>query len=324
VIDLYSWALVNNYKIAWGNIKCLSDSLDEFQTLSRTGQLNDLQNKKFSEWMSNNHIRNDKMNTVILVAYSVSGKSRQILFDFNGLEVTALLPPCYGDDGHSWRYEMLLEKSLSDYLLKYGYRIERLSGPYKNLAARLGLGKYGRNNLIYVEGFGSYIRIVGFVTDAEFTREFSPGLHTEKTNLENCEKCNLCKQNCPTHAIGDDRFQLHVDRCLAYQNERPEEWTPSIKYAKNNCLVGCLLCQAVCPHNTDFISVGTILSERFGQEETDYILGVGGIHKPEIIESVYEKTDRLGLSRHKEYIVRNMQACIHLMKGDEASKDEEK
>jgi hypothetical protein len=32
------------------------------------------------------------------------------------------------------------------------------------------------------------------------------------------------------------------------------------------------------------------------------------------IESIYKKTDNLGLSRHKEYIVRNMRAHTHLMK----------
>lgn len=93
------------------------------------------------------------------------------------------------------------------------------------------------------------------------------------------------------------------------------EWPDFVKSSINNCLVGCLHCQTVCPYNTDFISVGTISSERFDQEETDYVLGISGIHKPEIIESVYKKTDRLGLSRHKEYIVRNMQAYIHLRKG---------
>ncbi len=314
MIDLPNWASANNFKIAWGNIQCLSDALHEFEILSYIGRLNDLQNNKFNAWTSSSPRRNVKMKTVILIAYPVSGKSRRILFNLNGLEVATLLPPCYGDDGQSLQFEMVLAQSFTDYLGEYGYKVERLAGPYKNLAARLGLGKYGRNNLIYVRGFGSYLRIVGFISDAELTPEFFPGPNAGK-QLENCMKCSLCKDSCPTQAIGDDRFPLHVDRCLAYQNERVAEWPDFVRYAKNSCLVGCLICQNICPFNKDFIHVGATLSACFDRKETAYILGSGGIHERATEQHVYQKLAKLGLGRYNKFIVRNLQAYIHLTKG---------
>jgi len=251
------------------------------------------------------------MKTVILVAYSTSGKTRQVLFDFDGQEVSVLLPPCYGDDGACRSYEATIEKSLKDLLMNQGFKVERLSGPFKSVSVRLGLGKYGRNNLIYVEGFGSYIRLAGFLTDAKFTLEDYPDAGSSVRTLENCEKCRKCGTSCPTHAIGDDRFLLRVDRCLAYQNEKFEAWPDYVKTARNACLVGCLICQNVCPLNKAFTTVETVSSERFNQEETRYILGLGENVDQELIDSINSKIDGLGLSRHKEYFVRNIRGYIN-------------
>lgn len=309
MIDLQEWALKNSYKIAWGSMQCLSESLNQLEEMFQAGELNELQSNRLKEWIAYDDYKIQNRKSIILVAHSVIGKTRRLIFDFNGTEITALLPPTYGDGGANQQYENEVEKNLASYLAAFGHKVERLAGPYKNLAARSGLGKFGRNNLIYVDGFGSYIRIVGFVTDAELNPEIFPEIEREKQILETCGECNLCERSCPTHAIRADRFLLHVNRCLAYQNSRLYDGH-DLQSAKNDCLVGCITCQNQCPHNKAFIGVGSVLSEHFTQAESDYILK-GSDMVEEIGTRVYEKLGRLGLLQYREFIFRNIRNHIH-------------
>ena len=38
--------------------------------------------------------------------------------------------------------------------------------PIKTVAAMLGLVRYGRNNIAYADGIGSYLQLCGYITDA--------------------------------------------------------------------------------------------------------------------------------------------------------------
>lgn len=69
MVDLIGWAYSNNYKIAWGDIRFLNDSFAEFQTMSRLGQLNDLQSDKLAEWSSGNHKAETWMKTKRLIRF---------------------------------------------------------------------------------------------------------------------------------------------------------------------------------------------------------------------------------------------------------------
>lgn len=309
-MDLQTWAADKNFKIAWGNIGCLTDSLEQFRTIFSAGDLNDLQRDKYNEWITQDFSEGNQTGTVILIVYSTAGGTSRITFDFDGEKMETLLPPCYGDSGLSWEYEMSIEKELSNYLAEYGYKVQRLSGPYKNLAVRLGLGKYGRNNLIYVDGFGSYIRIVGFVMNAELNPVSYPGNTSGETSLDLCKKCKLCRTNCPTQAIRDDRFLLNVDCCLSYQNENVENWPEFVGTAENKCLVGCITCQNVCPYNRGFTDVGIEKRVRFGREETDHILGKDCEVAESIMDGIDKKLEELGLSRYKDFLFRNIRAVF--------------
>ena len=310
MIDIKSWAIDNNYKIAWGNIECLSDSYNEFKKMSELDELHGIQDIVFNKWGSFDKVEERGMKTVILIAAPTSGDTRKIIFNCDGREIEVLLPPWYSDNA-SKNLDSMIEKSLLDFIGDYGYKIKKLSAPYKDLSARLGLGKYGRNNLLYVEGFGSYIRLIGFVTNAEFESEFYPEKKSDKITLENCEKCAACKNNCPTNAIDDDRFRLHVDRCLSDYSESIGEWPDFVKRAKNKCLVGCLNCQQVCLYNKHLTDASIVLHEGFTGEETDYILGKSVKNMDEVATAIEEKIEKLGLAKHKEYIVRNLRALIN-------------
>jgi len=166
------------------------------------------------------------------------------------------------------------------------------------------------STILYVEGLGSYTRLLGFVTDAKLTPSLFPGNNDGVMIMESCKKCNLCKINCPTNAIGNDRFQLHVDNCLAYANEKADEWPVFVQNVRQQYLVGCLNCQHVCPHNKSFIDIGSTTSEQFNKDETAFILGQNRYTSIELPKSVYEKFNKMGLSRYKEYILRNIQNYI--------------
>jgi epoxyqueuosine reductase len=310
MIDIKSWATVNNYKVAWGNVQCLSDSYDEFERMSKLGELHGVQEFVFNKWGSFNKVEEPEMKTVILIAAPTGGDTRKIIFNCDGREVETLLPPWYSDNA-SKNLDISIEKSLSDFIGSYGYKAQKLSGPYKDLSARLGLGKYGRNNLMYVEGFGSYIRLIGFVTNAEFESQFYPEIKSDKLTLENCEKCVACKNSCPTNAIGDDRFRLHVDRCLSDYSESTDEWPDFVKTAKNRCLVGCLNCQQACSYNKNLTDASIVLHVAFTREETDYILGKLVENKDEVRMAIEEKLGEVGLTTHKEYVVRNLRSLIN-------------
>ena len=117
--------------------------------------------------------------------------------------------------------------------------------PEKLLAVCAGLAWYGRNNIAYVDGHGSFVELVACVSDLE--PDFDPW--TGPRALPRCESCDACRRACPTGAIGDDRFLLHGDRCLTLHNESNEPFAGWIDPTWHHCLVGCLRCQRSCPEN---------------------------------------------------------------------------
>jgi epoxyqueuosine reductase len=129
------------------------------------------------------------------------------------------------------------------------------------------LGKYGRNNISYIEGMGSYFRLRAYYSELPCGQDS----WQEPEMLEECVKCTSCVQACPTGAIDSDRFLLHAERCIPFFNERqvgfPEWFDPSW----HNSLVGCMICQNVCPVDKPFRDYVEDKAE-FTEEETKLIL----------------------------------------------------
>ena len=74
--------------------------------------------------------------------------------------------------------------------------------PEKLLAVCAGLARYGRNNIAYVDGWGSFVELVTCVS------ELAPGADpwTGPRSLARCDSCAACRRACPSGAIGEDRF----------------------------------------------------------------------------------------------------------------------
>jgi epoxyqueuosine reductase len=137
----------------------------------------------------------------------------------------------------------------------------------KLLAVKSGLGKYGKNNLCYVDGMGSYTRLEAFYTDYEFpTDDWG-----EKELMKSCTSCSLCHHACPTQCIPSDRILIHADHCLTYFNENIGDFPESIPKQSHNAIIGCMHCQIICPQNKKFLKFNqdTIT---FTEEEISCIL----------------------------------------------------
>jgi epoxyqueuosine reductase len=308
--ELVNWAYKNSYRISWGHTGHLIDAYNEFDKKSQSGEFNDIQTSIFQNWGSFHQLNEDEMSTIILIATSTSGKTRKIIFDCNGIKINTLVPPWYSYDEEE-KCSNTINENLSNFLSKYGYKTRKLLGPYKYLSAKLGLGRYGRNNLVYVDGLGSYARIAGFITNAELTPNRYPEINSDRLVLENCATCTSCMKKCPTQAIDNDQFLLHVDRCLSYHSELIDAGIEFSKYAEQDCLVGCLNCQDVCPYNNGFTAAENISLVSFNREETSYIVGEYNQDIQIIEKVVEEKLEKVGLSRHKSYIVRNLRVHIN-------------
>ena len=186
----------------------------------------------------------------------------RVTFTRQGESFHAIIPPTY-----SYATDRHVQRLLERQLHPAGFQVKKANLPWKLMAVHSGLAKYGKNNITYVAGLGSYHRLVAFVSDFP---EIENHWH-EPQVLERCENCKACMKACPTGAITPDRFLLNGARCLTFHNERKGEFPQWISPSWHNCLVGCLYCQKSCPVNKDVVKSvkeGPVFSE----EETAFIL----------------------------------------------------
>ncbi len=140
--------------------------------------------------------------------------------------------------------------------------------PLKTLAAWSGLGRYGRNNIIHVEGMGTSLILMSFWTQAPPGGLPAP---PGPAFLERCETCSLCARSCPTLAIPSAFGCIDAGRCLSLYNEVEGEFPDWIPTDSHNALIGCVRCQMDCPENTAF-KKGLERFGPFGPEELRLIL----------------------------------------------------
>jgi epoxyqueuosine reductase len=180
-----------------------------------------------------------------LIVAAVKQPQVRVTFTWQGRPVSAIVPPTYL---HGQEADRQLQDCLVEALAPWGYRAVPAALPEKLLAVRSGLAAYGRNNITYVAGLGSFHRPAAFYSDLPCDED-APWQPVRM--LERCTDCRACLRRCPTGAIVEERFLLHAERCIVYHNEKPgavpfPDW---LKPAWHNCLVGCMHCQAICPEN---------------------------------------------------------------------------
>ncbi len=229
-------------------IQRLHDLQEEIETRYREGLLNEAFFRKhltgfvFSPPESLPEARS-------LIVVAVGQPQIRFTFTWNGKRIPLIVPPTY----LYWREtDKQVEDILAEILEPEGYRVAQAVLPKKLLAVRGGLAAYGKNNIAYVAGMGSFHRLVVFYSDLPCQQDD----WQEPRMMERCQSCSACLRNCPTGAISTERFLLRAERCITFHNEEPgdvpfPEW---LDPSWHNCLVGCLYCQRVCPENREFLA----------------------------------------------------------------------
>jgi epoxyqueuosine reductase len=167
------------------------------------------------------------------------------------------VPPQYYLDGLN---DGTLPALVRDEILKApGARIvdvtERV--PLKLLAARAGLGRYGRNNLIFVDGMGSCNLLWAFLTDVPAPDD----PWSELEVLDACRHCSHCDRACPTACIPRGSFVIDAGRCLTLYNENQGKFPNFILPSMHHALMGCMRCQTSCPEDMGFAEITASLGE---------------------------------------------------------------
>ncbi|MFX1437659.1 MAG: 4Fe-4S double cluster binding domain-containing protein, partial [Promethearchaeota archaeon] len=175
---------------------------------------------------------------------------------------------------------------LNNIIKEPGYKIEFTNKLHvKLLAVRSGLGKYGRNNICYVDDWGSMINLFAYFTDYQFKEDN----WTELKMMDQCINCTFCVNNCLTGAIpnpSDGIFVINAGKCISVYNEIKGEipdWIPSDAH---NALIGCMRCQKQCPANHNVIEFTEIFDD-ITEEETKMILN--GKYEDNLVASLSKK-----------------------------------
>ncbi|MCP4163380.1 MAG: epoxyqueuosine reductase [Deltaproteobacteria bacterium] len=254
--------------------------------------------------------RNNGMKSVVLMA--VKAKQVNFIFSYNEKKIPVVVPPIYIDKNNNCNKA---DDLLTGFLKKHNKKFEYARIPQKLLATSCGIAKYGKNNIAYIPDFGSYFDLVSYYTDVELSEE-EKSLNRIRKNpevMDRCKTCKICIRSCPSCAITEDRFLLHAEKCITYHNEQDcgipfPAW---MEESWHNCLIGCNICQKVCPENkkiNDFVETGC----EFTEKETELFLKNTPIEK--LPESTREKIDTYKLKDNYniyDLMPRNLSALLN-------------
>lgn len=216
--------------------------------------------------------------------------------DWKTGRIEADIPPVYV---HRGRQLTWIKETVRNVFEPYQLKSWPLVLPKKMLAAMSGFGKYGRNNILYIEGLGSCHRLTVFGSDMECTDK--PELATD-LRMDRCGKCGVCIKRCPTGAIDRDRKIINADKCLAFFNELDGTIPKWLQEDWHNCLVGCNKCQEQCPENKGLWNRKKVGS--FSYEEIQMIMSDTPFEA--LDTALQTKIKELDLDRYYSVLSRNL------------------
>jgi len=114
-------------------------------------------------------------------------------------------------------------------------------------------------------------------------------------------------KSCPTQAIGSDRFLLYAERCLTFLNEGKRNFPTWLQPQWHHCLVGCMICQRVCPENRHLLNWFEDAAE-FSSEET--VLVLQGVPQQQLPAATLQKLTQLDMQEYYELLHRNLGVLI--------------
>ena len=161
-----------------------------------------------------------------------------LVWPYAPLESDAVLSGYYPASNQSYH----AMRSLREALAKEGVRTERAAVPVKTVLVDWGIGACLDSDLIFIPGFGTRFVIQALMVDLpEAALEYTP----QKAPFEACIHCKRCQRACPGGAISPKGYDWR--RCLRAYEEGPD--MPQWVMERMTCLLGCEVCQNVCPLN---------------------------------------------------------------------------
>lgn len=108
------------------------------------------------------------------------------------------------------------------------------------VAARAGLGWYGKHSCIIVPGHGSWVMLGELLLDLD--------LEPDAPLNRDCGSCAICLTKCPTGAIVAP-YTVSAPLCLSYQTIEQRGAIPlALRAQMGDWVFGCDICQEVCPY----------------------------------------------------------------------------
>ena len=108
------------------------------------------------------------------------------------------------------------------------------------VAARSGLGWYGKHANIIVPGHGSFVMLGEILIDLE--------LEPDEPLQKDCGRCQICLHRCPTGAIVAP-YTVNAPLCISYQTIENRGIIPiEVRERMGDWVFGCDVCQDVCPY----------------------------------------------------------------------------
>ena len=161
--------------------------------------------------------------------------------------------PLVADYALSEDYHRVLPRAIYQALdgIDGGFRVCVDSAPVleRYWAVRSGIGFIGRNHCLIVPGVGSKVLLAVILT----TIELAP----DTPYQGQCYGCDRCLRACPAGALGRD--SLDCRRCLSYLTIEHRGPLPEGTRLPGR-VVGCDICQDVCPHNRAEVYAPDILA----------------------------------------------------------------
>jgi epoxyqueuosine reductase len=250
------------YKAETVSIAHLPEVQEEVGKLVRQG----LVNRRLSEnWRFYLGTNKDLPEAKTIIIAALPQSITRLTFSLQGRDYPAEVAPTYFPAADEARATEILNKELGN----SGYKVVKARLAFKTLAVRSGLAGYGKNNLAYVPGMGSFCRLIAFYSDVPCEEDSwqSSGM------MKACENCTLCRENCANGSITAGRFLIHAENCLGFLGDIEPDVPHWVQRQPGwpNAFVGCMCCQRVCPANKPYLK-NIIAGPSFSGEETNLIL----------------------------------------------------
>jgi epoxyqueuosine reductase len=206
-----------------------------------------------------------------------------------------------GFDYHYWIKDRLDKIKEKLGLENCVYSIDAQPVLERDLAARSGLGWFGKNSMLINKQHGSYFLISSIFLDKKLD------LKAKSIEVDHCGTCTRCIDACPTNAIIEER-QIDASKCISTftieifkDDTDPPKGYPS----ERGEIFGCDICQDVCPWNSK-----PLLRSELGNyadfERTFKNLNLESISNREFKRvfkgTSLERTGRVGILKNMKYL----------------------